>query len=94
MDGDLPLAKLLRLAADGEIKREQFYDSFRPWYDHADSVIKDVIFREVEHYWAHFDFPRAPTNIIANDCMRLRLLAQALEEHWDVDRTETEIAGY
>jgi hypothetical protein len=91
---DTQIATFLQKAADGTISEREFYDYFQRWYHQTEAPIKDIIFREVEHYWANFHFPHSPRNIIENDSARLRLLARALEENWDVDRTEREVTEY
>ena len=92
LDGQM--SHLLRKAAENETSENEFYAYFRSWYARTDSSIKDIIFKEIEHYWADNHFPRAPKNIIENNCVRLRLLARALDEKWDSERTEHEIAQY
>jgi len=91
---DKEIASLLKRAAEGSVAEKEFYGSFRGWYQGSENPIKDIVFREIEHYWVHFRFPKSPRNIIENDRTRLRLLAKAIEENWDVEHTEQAISDY
>ena len=88
------MSELLKKAAQKAITEDEFYDYFRKWYAQTESALKDLVFEEIEHYWAHTHFPRAPKNIMENDRDRLRILATALDEKWDPERTEYEVDQY
>ena len=93
-ESDMQIAGLLQKAAEGSLSEDEFYECFRRWYSQTDASIKDIVFREVEHFWANFRFPKSPTNIIENDRTRLRLLARAIDEEWDSTRAQKEIDNY
>lgn len=92
------MAAYLRQAAEGTITQLEFYEHFRPWKIETKSPLSELVFEEIEHFWANkgnryffFINTAAPKNILANDRERMRVLARALEEGWDPERAEKEV---
>jgi hypothetical protein len=88
----------LRRAAEGKVTQSEFYEYFTTWKSETKSPLSELVFEEVEHFWANltsrnifFLKTGAPKNILANDRERLRTLARALGEGWDIERAEYEV---
>ncbi|HXY23409.1 MAG TPA: hypothetical protein VEI73_02085 [Candidatus Acidoferrum sp.] len=95
------MATYLRRAADGSITQDDFYEYFRRWKTANPGALTEVIFEEVEHFWAAANERKflgfrlgAPKNIQESNKQRLRILATALEEGWDGERARNEIDQY
>jgi hypothetical protein len=91
---DQEMISCLRHAAEGTITQSGFYERFGPWKAETKSPLSELIFEEVEHFWANLRLPKAPKNILANDRERMRVLAKALQGGWDAVRTETEVDNW
>lgn len=95
------IAEYLRRAAKGTITEEDFYIQFRRWHQDNKDDLLEVIFREAEHFWANFHerniflIPVKPDkHALEFGRQRLLILAQALEEEWNVQKAEEAIADY
>ena len=90
------MAAYLRRAAEGTVPQSEFYKYFDTWKSETTSPLSELVFEEVEKFWADLTswrlFKRgAPKNILANNRERLQTLARALEEGWDIARAEQEV---
>jgi hypothetical protein len=95
---NMEMAAILRRAAEGTITQLEFYKHFRPWKIETKSPLSELIFEEIEHFWANkgskyflFINTAAPENILANDQERMRIVAKALEQGWAPERAEKEV---
>lgn len=92
-DGEM--AAYLRRAADGTVTKEDFYEYFGAWKLQTHSPLFELIFKEIEHFWAsNSRWWGAPRNIKALNLERLRVLARALEEGWEHERAQEEVDWY
>ena len=96
------LAEYLRRASSDDIAEDEFYQRFNAWREmHGDDALFNVVFREVEHFWANFHerniffIPVKPDKYQLEAAReRMRILAKALEENWDAGRANREASEY